>query len=347
MNEKNMMIPYNGNQITLISDEKDDYISLTDMVKSYPGRNIATWLKNKHTLQFLAVWEKKHNTNFSILGFEYFMEAVKGKNFSLSVEKWVEKTQSKGIFSRFGSIAGTYAHKDIAIKFAGWLSPEFELHIVEELQRLKKLEEKKNSFELLTHEQVIRLVQLKEVFKYVAHQEQIENAHRDIFAAESGSQNPFAEFHKWRNEILDIKPQVIDDRIKQYCIDKQIALTKKILSKPKHEKILMLDTYEAVRNAVWDFLSMNKEVNALNLADLVEKMIRTEKGEVFRKNEDNLFQQKQSLGSFSDFDKLLSENPRLKTAREVLAYREELKKKSISSEFNNQLKGLLAVPPPS
>ena len=52
------------------------------------------------------------------------------------------------------------------------------------------------------------------------------------------------------------------------------------MRKTKHEKILMLDSYEAVRNAVWDFLQIQGDVNAVNLAKLVEKMIRIEKGGV-------------------------------------------------------------------
>jgi hypothetical protein len=62
------------------------------------------------------------------------------------------------------------------------------------------------------------------------------------------------------------------------------------MKKSKREKILLLDSYEAVRNAVWDFLKIKGEVNALNLANLVGDMIRTEKGEILRKNETNLFQ---------------------------------------------------------
>jgi len=35
-----------------------------------------------------------------------------------------------------------YTHKDIAFKFAGWLSVEFELYVVKEFQRLKENEQK-------------------------------------------------------------------------------------------------------------------------------------------------------------------------------------------------------------
>lgn len=41
-----------------------------------------------------------------------------------------------------GRYGGTYAHKDIAFKFASWISVEFELYIVKEFQRLKAEEQK-------------------------------------------------------------------------------------------------------------------------------------------------------------------------------------------------------------
>ncbi len=39
------------------------------------------------------------------------------------------------------TIWGTFAHKDIAFKFASWISVEFELYIVKEFQRLKEQEQ--------------------------------------------------------------------------------------------------------------------------------------------------------------------------------------------------------------
>ena len=51
-------------------------------------------------------------------------------------------TNAIGIISKSGRYGGTYAHKDIAFKFAGWISVEFELYIVKEFQRLKEAEYK-------------------------------------------------------------------------------------------------------------------------------------------------------------------------------------------------------------
>jgi Xaa-Pro aminopeptidase len=182
------------------------------------------------------------------------------------------------------------------------------------------------------------------VFKYVAHQELIQDVHKEVFAAKSGSKNPFAEFHNWRNEILGLSPAIIDQRIKEYCEKNSIALTKKILAKSKHEKLLLLDSYEAVRNATWDFLQIKGEVNALTLANLVGDIIRTEKGEILRSNEDNLFQTKQDLGQFSNFQQDVNKMREVRSAREILAIREATKKQPLSTH-NQALKKALNYKP--
>lgn len=43
--------------------------------------------------------------------------------------------------SKAGRYGGTYAHRDIAFKFASWISVEFELYIIKEFQRLKAEEQ--------------------------------------------------------------------------------------------------------------------------------------------------------------------------------------------------------------
>lgn len=345
LEEKNTLITYQGNQITMFSDGRNDYINLTEIAKAhknYGRKSINKWIRGKQTIEFLTAWERKNNPFFDGTNLGTILESVKNQNFTLSVGHWIETTKSIGLFTKQ---TGTFAHKDIAIRFTGWLSPDFELFLVEEIQRLKIIEEQKNSYELLNHDQIIYLIKLKEVFKYVAHQEIVEDAHKEVFAAKSGSKNPFAEFNSWRNKVLDISVDVIDDRIKKYCIDNNIALTKKILSKTKREKIQMLDTYESVRNATWDFLKINGEVNALNLANLVGDIIKTEKGIVLRNNETDLFHTKQDLGQFNDFEKKLSEMSIVKTARQVLNDRKPKHLQENLSSFNKNLKKAIEYNP--
>lgn len=62
--------------------------------------------------------------------------------FTLSPKKWIEATDAIGITSKSGRYGGTFAHKDIAFKFASWISVEFELYIIKEFQRLKTEEQR-------------------------------------------------------------------------------------------------------------------------------------------------------------------------------------------------------------
>ena len=55
-------------------------------------------------------------------------------------QKWIDTTNTIGLISKSGRYGETFAHKDIAFKFASWISIEFELYIVKEFQRLKEQE---------------------------------------------------------------------------------------------------------------------------------------------------------------------------------------------------------------
>lgn len=55
----------------------------------------------------------------------------------MSPKKWIEATGAIGIVSKAGRYGGTYAHSDIAMSFATWISPEFQLYIMKDYRRLK------------------------------------------------------------------------------------------------------------------------------------------------------------------------------------------------------------------
>ena len=55
----------------------------------------------------------------------------------MSPKKWLEATNAIGIVSKAGRYGGTYAHSDIAMSFATWISPKFQLYIMKDYRRLK------------------------------------------------------------------------------------------------------------------------------------------------------------------------------------------------------------------
>lgn len=103
---------------------------------------IGNWLRNRNTIEYLGIWESLYNPNFKPLEFEGFRKEAGLNAFTLSPQKWINTTNAIGIVSKSGRYGGTYAHKDIAFKFASWISVEFELYIVKEFQRLKEEKQK-------------------------------------------------------------------------------------------------------------------------------------------------------------------------------------------------------------
>jgi len=146
----NKKITVNGNNITVISANEQDYISLTDMVRNLENglALIEKWLRNKNTIEFLGIWEQMYNHNFNSPEFEGIKNEAGLNRFILSIKQWVEKTHAIGITAKAGRYGGTYAHKDIAFEFASWISPQFKLYLIKEFQRLKDQEFKQLGWDI-------------------------------------------------------------------------------------------------------------------------------------------------------------------------------------------------------
>ncbi len=131
-------------QVSIIKHQDLDYISITDIAKyksDEPSSVIANWMRNRNTLEFLGIWETLYNSDFKPLEFEGFKKEAGLNAFTMSPLKWITATKAKGIIVKSRRYGGTFAHKDIAFKFASWISVEFELYIVKEFQRLKEKEQ--------------------------------------------------------------------------------------------------------------------------------------------------------------------------------------------------------------
>ncbi len=122
-----------------------EYISLTDIAST--GRSAAndiikTYLRNRSNIEFLGLWESLNNPNFNSVNFHRIKNDTGMNDLILSVGEWTEMTNAIGITAKAGRYGGTYAHRDIAVQFASWLSPSFYLYLVREFQRLKEDEAK-------------------------------------------------------------------------------------------------------------------------------------------------------------------------------------------------------------
>ena len=121
-------------------DFENEFISLTDIARyksDDPTAVIQNWMRNRDVIEFLGLWERLHNPNFKPLEFEGFKKQAGANAFTMSPKKWIEATDAIGIVSKSGRYGGTYAHSDIAMSFATWISPEFQLYIMKDYRRLK------------------------------------------------------------------------------------------------------------------------------------------------------------------------------------------------------------------
>lgn len=146
---KKSTINVQGTAISILNQNENDFISLTDMVKNFDGGSalIENWLKNKDTVLFLGVWERINNPDFNSIEFEGIKNEAGRNTFYLSAKKWIEATNAIGLIASAGRYGGTFAHKDIAFEFGSWLSPEFKLYLIKEFQRLKEDENSRLSLE--------------------------------------------------------------------------------------------------------------------------------------------------------------------------------------------------------
>lgn len=146
---KSRIIQVKDSSIKVINQNETDYISLTDMTESFREGSglIGKWITNKNTLEYLGVWENLKNEVFNYPEFDVIKNESGVNRFVMSVGQWIDRTKAIGMIVKAGRYGGTYAHKDIAFHFAMWLSPEFQIYLINEFQRLKDEENDRKKLE--------------------------------------------------------------------------------------------------------------------------------------------------------------------------------------------------------
>lgn len=125
----------------------DDYYSLTKLAKivnpEEPKDVIKHWMRSKTTISFLGLWEQLNNPNFKGTEFGPLFVEAGSNSFTMSPTKWIKTVNAIGIRTIAQKGGGSFAHKDIALEFASWISPEIKLLLIKEIQRLKAEENKR------------------------------------------------------------------------------------------------------------------------------------------------------------------------------------------------------------
>ena len=67
-------IEVRGAAIAILSQDKADYISLTDIARYKSAEHtddlVRNWLRNRNTVEFLGVWERLNNPGFNPVEFD-------------------------------------------------------------------------------------------------------------------------------------------------------------------------------------------------------------------------------------------------------------------------------------
>ena len=131
-------------EISFILVDGVEYFNLTEIgTLDEDSRDdlVRSWMRNRLTLESLIVWEQMFNPNFKGDDTDTFRKEAGLNSFNLTPKKWIESTNAVGIISKAGRYGGgTFAHRHLALLFAAWLNPEFNMRMIIELDRLKQEE---------------------------------------------------------------------------------------------------------------------------------------------------------------------------------------------------------------
>ena len=200
-------------------DFENDYISLTDIARyknrEEPNVVVANWMRNFNTIEYLGIWERLNNRNFKPLEFEGFLKEAGSNSFTLSPKKWVISTNAIGVIVKVGKNGGTFAHKDIAFKFASWISAEFELYIIKDYQRLKSDENSRLSLNWNLNREISKInykIHTNAIKEYLL--DDLTNEQLTFKYASEADMLNVALFNKrakqWRDENIDLKGNMRD-----------------------------------------------------------------------------------------------------------------------------------------
>lgn len=200
-------------------DFKNDYISLTDIAKykntDDPRFVIQNWMRNRNTLEFIGLWEALNNPNFNRVQFDTFRNEAGLNRFTMTPQKWIDSTNAIGIISKPGRYGGTYAHYDLAMEFASWISPEFKLYIIQDYKRLKSDENSRLSLEWNLNREISRInykIHTDAIKEYLL--KDLTNEQLSYKYANEADMLNVALFNKkakeWREENPDLKGNMRD-----------------------------------------------------------------------------------------------------------------------------------------
>ena len=244
--------------INITGSGDDDYVSLTDLAKFLneddPRYPIQNWMRLKDTIDFIGLWESLNNDNFNRIEFDAFKKESGKNSFVMTPTKWISKTNAIGFRTKAGKYGGgTFAHRDIALEFASWISPEVKLYIIKEFQRLKIEESEQLEWQgkrLLT--KINYLIHTDAIKKYLIPINLTEEQKSYIYASEADMLN-VALFGMRAKEWKDNNPDK-KGNIRDYASTIELAILSNL---EYHNSLLIKDDISQKERLI----TLNNEAN--------------------------------------------------------------------------------------
>lgn len=145
----------------------------------------------------------------------------------MSPRRWVTMTNAIGIFSKSGNNGGTYAHIDIALEFASWISPEFKLYIIKDYQRLRQSEAYQQSIEWNVRRELAKVnyvIQTDAVKEHLIPSKLTKRQKSFVYANEADVLN-VALFGKTAKEFRTQNPELKGNQRDYATIEQNIIMT--------------------------------------------------------------------------------------------------------------------------
>jgi hypothetical protein len=108
------LFDYDGQQISFEFADGNKMINATEMARSFKGKAVADFLRLKNTKEYIGLLEERYGNSHIA---REVLRVVKGGDVS-------------------DGLQGTWMDEKLALKFAAWLSPRFELWVYDRIQEL-------------------------------------------------------------------------------------------------------------------------------------------------------------------------------------------------------------------
>ena len=262
-------------------DFRNDYISLTDIARyknmHEPKDVVKNWLRVRDTIEFLGLWETIHNPNFKGVEFDSFRNEAGTNAFTLSPQRWIENTNAIGIVSKSGRGGGTFAHSDIAMEFASWISAEFKLYLIQDYKRLKGDENSKLLLGWNLNREISKInykIHTDEIKEYLL--KDLTNEQLSFKYASEADMLNVALFNKrakqWRKENPDLKGNMRDyaSLNELLVLANMESYNAVLIGKGMEQKERMIELRKLARNQLMSIEKLNN-IGIKNLEDKSKK----------------------------------------------------------------------------